>query len=119
MTTEPMTLWFNPACSKCREAARLLDERKVAFERREYLSTPPTQDELRTLLGQLGLDDPRVMMRTGDELFASAGLDGASSERLLDALVAEPKLLQRPIGVRNGRAVIARPPERVLELLGE
>lgn len=119
MTTEPMTLWFNPACSKCREAARLLDERQVEFERREYLSTPPTRDEVRMLLELLDESDPRVVMRTGDELFLSLGLEGADTEELLEALVAEPRLLQRPIGVRSGRAVIARPPERVLELLGE
>lgn len=119
MTTKLMTLWFNPACSKCREAARLLDERGVPFERRDYLVSPPTPDEIRMLLELLGENDPRIMMRTGDELFRSLGLEEADTEGLLEALVAEPRLLQRPIGVRGGRAIIARPPARVLELLGE
>lgn len=117
MTTEPITLWFNEACSKCRAAAQMLEERGVDFSRREYLVEPPTRAELDALLLALGTSDPRDLMRTGDERFAAAGLQDAGAERLLDTLVAEPGLLQRPIAVRGGTAVLARPPERVLELL--
>jgi arsenate reductase len=117
MTTEPITLWFNAACSKCRAAAQMLEERGVAFSRREYLLEPPTRAELDALLLALGTSDPRDLMRTGDERFAAAGLQDAGAERLLDALTTEPGLLQRPIAVRGGTAVLARPPERVLELL--
>lgn len=117
MSADPITLYLNPSCSKCREALRLLDERRVEVLRREYLTDPPDRAELETLLAKLGTDDPRVMMRTDDELFVARGLEGAGRDRLLDALVAEPGLLQRPIAVRRGRALVARPPERVLDLL--
>lgn len=117
MTSDPITLWFNPACSKCREAASLLEAHEVPFARREYLDEPPTRAELDVLLEQLGSADPRTIMRTTDELFVDSGLDAAEPARLLDALVARPKLLQRPIAVRGGRAVVARPPSLLLELL--
>lgn len=119
MTSDPITLWFNPACSKCREAAGLLEAREVPFTRRVYLDEPPTRAELGALLEQLGSADPRAIMRTSDELFLASGLGAAAADRLLDALVAEPRLLQRPIAVRSGRAVVARPPSLLLELLGD
>jgi arsenate reductase len=119
MDANPITLFFNPACSKCREALRLLDERGIAVRRRDYLAEPPDRAELEALLARLGTGDPRVMMRTGDERYRALALDGAKPARLLDALAAEPALLQRPIAVRRGRALIARPPERVLDLLWE
>ena len=65
----------------------------------------------------LGIDDPRAMMRTGEPVYRQLGLAGAGRDELLDAVVAHPVLLERPIVVREGRAVIARPPERVLEFL--
>jgi arsenate reductase len=65
----------------------------------------------------LGLEDPRLMMRTGEAVYSELGLASANGAELLDAIVAHPVLLERPIFVHDGRAVIGRPPERVLELL--
>ncbi|HEV2368809.1 MAG TPA: arsenate reductase (glutaredoxin) [Acidimicrobiales bacterium] len=110
-------LYYNPSCSKCRTADALLHERGIEAEHVRYLDRAPTGEELRRLMGMLGIDDPRLMMRTGEPLYAELGLGGASAEQLLEALSAHPILLERPIFVVGERAVIARPPERVLELL--
>jgi arsenate reductase len=113
----PMTLWFNPGCSKCRAALALLEARGVTPTVRRYLEEPPRLDELRALAKKLGAS-PRTWMRAQDALFMSAGLSDASSDdALFEALVKHPQLLERPILEDATRAVVARPPERVLELL--
>ena len=111
------TIYFNPACSKCRTADSLLRERGVEADLVRYLDTPPTVDELRLLMKRLGIEDPREMMRTGEAVYAELGLESASPDRLLEAITEHPILLERPILVVGDRAVIARPPERALELL--
>jgi arsenate reductase len=113
-----LSLFFNPRCSKCRTAQGLLNERDIDAHVIEYLKVPPTVPELRVLMGQLGLSDPRRMMRTGEEVYATLGLADLSGEGLLEAIAAHPILLERPIVVRGDRAVIARPPELLLDLLG-
>jgi arsenate reductase (glutaredoxin) len=110
-------LYFNPSCSKCRTADSLLREKGVEAQQVRYLDTAPTVDELHLLMRKLGIDDPRGMMRTGEAVYSELGLDGASPEKLLEAITNHPILLERPILVVGDRAVIARPPERVLELL--
>ena|SRR5579872_1287483 len=111
------SLYFNPSCSKCRTAVAILDERGIEAEVVRYLDAPPTVDELRRLMAMLGIDDPRAMMRTGEAVYGELGLADAPSEALLDAVTRHPILLERPIFVVGERAVIARPPERLLELL--
>jgi arsenate reductase len=111
------SVYFNPACSKCRTAQGILADKGVDATFVRYLDTPPTVEELRTLMGLLGIDDPRHMMRTGERIYAELGLGDAAPEQLLDAVVAHPILLERPIVIHGGRAVIARPPERLLEIL--
>jgi arsenate reductase (glutaredoxin) len=113
-----LSLYFNPRCSKCRTARGLLDEREIDAHVIEYLKTPPTVSELRVLMGQLGITDPRQMMRTGEDIYAELSLADQSGDALLEAIAAHPVLLERPIVVRDGRAVIARPPELLLDLLG-
>jgi arsenate reductase len=115
---DELSLFFNPRCSKCRTAQGLLNERDIDAHVIEYLKVPPTVPELRELMGQLGISDPRRMMRTGEEAYATLGLADLSGEALLEAIAAHPILLERPIVVRGDRAVIARPPELLLDLLG-
>ncbi len=110
-------LYFSPSCSKCRTAQSILDEHHVEAQVVRYLDVPPTQQELKRLMALLGIDDPRQMMRTGEALYAELRLQDATRDELLDAIVAHPILLERPIFVCGDRAVIARPPERLLELL--
>lgn len=110
-------IYFNPACSKCRTAQSILDEHGIEAETLLYLDDPPTTEDLQRLMGMLGIDDPREMMRTGEPVYADLGLADKRGPELLDAITRHPILLERPIFVVGDRAVIARPPERLLELL--
>jgi arsenate reductase (glutaredoxin) len=115
--SEPIVVWHNPHCSKSRGACALLEDRAVDVEVRRYLEEPPTRSELDALVAQLGLTDVREMVRTDEVAYRDLHLDDASDEEVLDAITSHPALLQRPIVVRGGKAVIARPPERLEELL--
>ena len=81
-----------------------------------YLDDPPDRAELERVVALLG-GDPRVLVRTSEPAYGALGLEDASPEALLDALAARPELIERPVVVRGTRAVVARPPERLLELL--
>jgi arsenate reductase len=118
---ESCTVWFNPSCSKCRGTRDLLGERGVDATYVHYLDDTPSRQEIVRVMGLLGVDDPRQMMRTGEPVYAELGLgdDGVDSERLIGAMVEHPILIERPIVVVGDRAVIARPPERVLDLIGQ
>ena len=111
-------LFHNPRCSKSRGALELLRERGIEPDLVHYLDTPPSGDELRELLRMLELS-ARALLRTGEDEYAALDLaDPTLPESvLIDAMVAHPRLIERPILVHAGRAVIGRPPERVLELL--
>lgn len=109
---DDIELWHNPRCSKSRAAHELLGDRATT---RRYLEQPPTREELEAVLTKLGTDDPRTIVRTGEPAYA--GLEAATREELLEAMVAHPELVERPIAIRGDRAVLGRPPERVLELL--
>lgn len=111
------TVYFNPACSKCRTAQGILAEKGITATFVRYLDTAPTVEELRRLMALLGIDDPRAMMRTGEPVYRQLNLENASGDELLAAISASPVLLERPIVVVGDRAVIARPPERLLEIL--
>src|SRR3954452_14647006 len=102
-------MYFNPRCSKCRTAEGLLQERGVDAEIVRYLDEPPSLDDLRRLMALLRIDDPRDMMRTGEDVYRDKGLDTATADELLQAITENPILLERPIVVRGDRAVIARP----------
>ena len=116
---DAVTVWFNPNCSKCRGAKDLLDERGVACELVRYLDEAPSRAELERVMGLLGIDDPRHMMRTGEAVYRDLGLADAAADGLLDAMVEHPILIERPIVIRGDRAVIGRPPELLLDLLGD
>jgi len=111
------TVYFNPSCSKCRTAQGILADKGIDATFVRYLDTPPTTEELRRLMTLLGTDDPRAMMRTAEAVYRQLDLGKASPDELLAAVVAHPILLERPIVVVGDRAVIARPPERLLEIL--
>jgi arsenate reductase (glutaredoxin) len=111
------TFYSNPACSKCRTVSGILAERGVEADVVEYLQAPPDRAALERLLRLLGTDDPGAIVRRDEPAYAELGLEGAGRDALLDAIAAHPELLQRPIVVVGDRAVVARPPERVLELL--
>jgi len=114
-----VSVFFNPACGTCRTTRSILAERGVEADYIRYLEQAPTREDLERVLAMLGSDDPRVMMRDKESVYAEMGLEGADRDDLFDAMVAHPVLIQRPIVIRGGRAVIARPADKVLELLDD
>lgn len=110
---------FNPQCSKCRTVRALLEERDIEADYVRYLEQAPTREQLEHVLDLLGTDDPRKMMRTKDATYADLGLASAARNELLNAMVEHPILIERPIVIRGDRAVIGRPPERILELISD
>src|SRR5687768_6248755 len=108
---ETCTVWFNAACSKCRGAKNILDERGIDAAYLRYLEETPAREEIERVMGLLGIHDPRQMMRTGEPVYEQLGLADASPDELLDAMVANPILIERPIVIKGNRAVIGRPPE--------
>ena len=111
-------LYHNPRCSKSRGALALLQERDVELEVVRYLENPPDEAALRELLGQLGMT-PLELMRRGESRYRELGLKAAdvSDDERIRAMTENPILIERPIFVTHGKAVVGRPPERVLELL--
>ena len=114
----PIQLFHNPRCSKSREALALLRERGVEPVVVEYLKQPPTAAKIDALLQQLGLE-PRQLMRKGEAVYKELGLDAPALTRsaLIEAMAQNPILIERPIATDGKRAVLGRPPEKVLELL--
>src|SRR5262245_61433465 len=108
-------LYHNPRCSKSRGALELLHERGIEPRVVAYLETLPTAAELQELLKLLGLP-ARALLRTGEDEYAALGLADTtlSEQALIEAMVQRPRLIERPIFVHNGRAVVGRPPEQVL-----
>ncbi len=111
------SVYFNPQCSNCRTAQAILEERGVDVDYIRYLENAPSRADLEDVLQKLGTDDPRQIIRTKEPVYAELGLDSADRDQLLDAMTAHPILIQRPIVISGDRAVVARPPERLLELL--
>jgi len=113
----PSQIYSNPSCSKCRTALALLEERHVQVDTIHYLDEPPTVADLKRLMRLLAIDDPRLMMRTGEPKYGELALADQEGDALLEAISRYPILLERPIFVVGDRAVIARPPEKLLDLL--
>ena len=110
-------IWHNPRCSKSRAALELIRAKGIEPRVVLYLEAPPSAARIAEVLGLLGMQ-PRELMREGEAVFRELGLrDVTEREALLGALVENPILVERPIVLANGRAVVARPPERALEVL--
>lgn len=113
-----VVMYHNPRCSKSRETLALLQEKGIEPELVEYLNQPPSVDELKVVLTQLGLQ-PRELMRCKESLYKGLNLadDGLTHDQLVQAMVDNPKLIERPIVLTNGKAALGRPPENVLAIL--
>jgi arsenate reductase (glutaredoxin) len=114
-----VSVYFNPACSNCRTAEGILRERGVDANYVRYLESAPTRDQLEDVLRKLGTDDPKTIVRTKEREYEELGLASAGRDALLDAMVAHPILIQRPIVVRGERAIVARPPDKLHAFLDE
>jgi len=111
-----ITIYHNPRCSKSRQTLALLEENGITPKVVQYLKTPLDAAQLRILIDQLGVS-VRDAMRPGESAWAENNLDAADDDALINAIVENPILMQRPVVVANDRAAIGRPPEAVLELL--
>lgn len=111
-------IYHNPRCGKSRQTLQLLQEQGIEPEIVEYLKTPPSAQELDDILQKLGIA-PRELMRKNEAEYKANGLDDASLDRqaLIQAMVNNPILIERPIVIANGKAAVGRPPEAVLAIL--
>ncbi|EOC0415763.1 arsenate reductase (glutaredoxin) [Cronobacter malonaticus] len=114
-----VTIYHNPRCSKSRETLSLLNERGIEPDVVLYLETPPDAATIKTLLKQLGFSEARELMRTKEDLYKTLNLadPSLSEEALIQAMVDNPKLIERPIVISHGKARLGRPPEQVLDIL--
>ena len=112
--SDKIVIYQKPTCSKCRATLALLNNSGEEFESVNYYETPLTIEQLRELIQKL--DVPvRDLLRQDEPL--ARGLDAASDDELMRAMVENPDLMQRPIVVRGDKAKLCRPPENVMELL--
>ena len=115
MTT--VTIWHNPRCSKSRAALAILEENGVTPTEVKYLETPPSKNDIVTVLEALATE-ARDIVRKGEAVYKALNLSAESTnEEILNALVENPILIERPIIISGDRAVIGRPPENVKSLL--
>lgn len=112
-------IYHNPRCSKSRETLSLLQSNGIEPDVVLYLETPPDADTIKALLQMLGMGSARELMRQKEELYKSLNLADShlSEAALIQAMVENPKLIERPIVVANGKARIGRPPEQVLDIV--
>jgi len=112
-----ITLWHNPKCSKSRNAANLLEERGIEAEVVKYLETPPSKEKIKEILKMLGIS-ARELMRTKESIYKELGLKEVKDEgKLIEAMVKYPKLIERPIVIKEGKAAIGRPIEKIIALI--
>lgn len=114
-----VTIWHNPRCGKSREALKLLEAEGITPNVVRYLDDTPSEAQLRDVLKMLGIG-ARDLMRTKEALYRELGLKAVTDENaLIRAMAEHPKLIERPVVIKDGKAVIGRPPEKVILLLNE
>jgi arsenate reductase len=111
-------IYHNTRCSKSRETLALLENQQHDIDIIDYLKTPPTPDELTVILQQLKMR-PRQLLRSKETLYKELELDNdkLSDQQLIETMCANPKLIERPIVIKDNQAIIGRPPEAVLNIL--
>jgi len=113
-----VTVWHNPRCSKSRAAIQILEEKNCEIEIIKYLDTKPDVNQIKIILKMLGIT-PRELMRQKEALYKEMNLkEESSDEALISAMANYPKLIERPIIVKDGHAIIARPTDKIVEFLG-
>ena len=112
------TIYHNPRCSKSRQTLQLLNDNNENAEIVEYLKTPPDAETLKDILAKLGLK-PRQLMRTKEDIYKELNLadESLSDDQLIEAMIKNPKLIERPIVVKDGKVAVGRPPENILSIL--
>ena len=113
-----ITIYQKPSCSTCRQVHTALRESGVDFDAVDYYVEPIPKAKLQELIGKMGIT-PRQLLRTKEAAYRLLGLDDAaiSDDQIVDAMAAHPDLIQRPIVEQGDRAILARPAERLKEIL--
>ncbi len=113
-----VTIYHNPRCTKSRQTLQILQDHGHDPDIVEYLKTPPGADRIKEILDMLGMS-PRDLMRKKEAAYSEQKLDapGLDDDALIEAMVRTPILIERPIVIKGGAAVIGRPPENVLVIL--
>ncbi|QDS94444.1 Arsenate reductase [Roseimaritima multifibrata] len=116
--TTMTTIFHNPRCSKSRQAVQLLEDRAIEFDVVKYLDDPPSERELSKIVKMLGIR-PSQLVRKGEQSYKDLGLSDKelTDKQWIEILVANPKLIERPIVVHDGKAAIGRPIENIEEIL--
>lgn len=110
------TIWHNPRCAKSRETLAILEENGIEAEVIKYLDERQSADDIKEVLKKLNIT-ARELMRTKEDEYKTLDLnDEKDEEKLIEAMAANPKLIERPIVIKGSKAVLGRPPEKVLEL---
>ena len=109
-------IWHNSRCSKSRAAFNYLKENNIEFKTREYLKEPPTKEELLEVLNLLGTK-PSDIIRKKEAIYKELNLKDASEDEILEAMVKNPKLIERPIVINGNKAVVARPLEEIKKVI--
>jgi len=112
-----MKIYHNPRCSKSRQGLAILEESKLEFEVVNYLKTPSTKEELTEILELLKIS-PIDLVRKNEAIWKENYKGkNLTDNQVIDAMVENPKLIERPIVINNGKAVIGRPPELIKTIL--
>jgi arsenate reductase len=113
-----LKILHNPRCQKSRQTLQLIEESGEMVTVVEYLKTVPTKDELKGIINMLGME-PLDLVRKGEAVYKEEfrGKD-LNNDQWIEAMVQNPKLIERPIVIKGDKAIIGRPPEKVKELLG-
>ena len=112
-----MKYFHNPRCRKSREGLTLLDNNKIHYEIIEYLKTPLKKEELIQLLTCLNMD-PMDLIRKGESVYKEkVKAKNLSNDEIIDVMIAEPKLIERPILLNKNKAIVGRPAENLLKII--
>jgi arsenate reductase len=112
-----ITVYHNPRCSKSRCALDLLNEKGLKFDTIEYMSQKPTASELKAVIQKLGIAPEELLRKNEDDFRQHFKGKSLSDDEWIDAMIRFPKLIERPIVVKGEKAVVARPADRILEIL--
>lgn len=111
-------IYHNARCSKSRETLSLLQSKAIEPNIIDYLKTPPSHEQISTLITQLGFSSARELMRTKEDIYKALNLSNEHDEiALINAMANNPKLIERPIVVNNNKAALGRPPANILSIL--
>jgi len=112
-----MKIWHNNRCSKSRCTLSILEEKEAKFEVVNYLENPPTKAELKDVLKMLGIEAKELIRKSEEAYKTNYKGKELDEDGWISAMIKHPKLIERPIVINNGQAVIGRPPENVLNII--